>query len=84
MVKINSELEQQLRAMPNRTVDLIVRTNGDAKPHLEWLKSNGLQVKQHFRLSPGAAVSGAGQDALKLLEQDWVVSIELDSPVKAV
>jgi hypothetical protein len=84
MAKISTELEQQLKAMPNRTVDLIVRTSGDATPHLEWLASAGLQVRQQFRLSPGVAVSGSGADALKLLNQDWVISVELDSPVRAM
>jgi hypothetical protein len=84
MSKISPELEQQLKAMPNRTVDLIVRTEGDATPHLEWLASAGLQVKQQFRLSPGVAISGSGRDVLKLLDQSWVVSVELDASVKAM
>lgn len=84
MPKISPELEQQLETMPNRTVDLIVCTDGDVTPHLEWLASAGLQVKQQFRLSPGVAVSGSGRDALKLLDQSWVVSVELDAPVKAM
>jgi hypothetical protein len=81
MAKISVELEQQLKTMPNQSVDLIVRTQGDPTPHLEWLASVGLQVKQQFRLSPGVAVSGTGADALKLLNQDWVVSIEPDASV---
>jgi hypothetical protein len=84
MVKISPELEQQLKAMPNRTIDLIVRTRGDATPHLEWLASAGLQVKQQFRLSPGVAVSGSGKDALQLLAQDWVISVEPDAPVSTM
>jgi hypothetical protein len=84
MAKISPELEQQLKAMPNRTVDLIVRTDGDATPHLEWLASAGLQVKQQFRLSPGVAISSSGQDALKLLDQSWVVSVELDETVRTM
>jgi hypothetical protein len=70
--------------MPNRTVDLLVRTVGDATPYLDWLASANLQVKQQFKLSPGVAVSGSGQDALKLVDQAWVVSIELDASVKAM
>jgi hypothetical protein len=84
MSKISPELEQQLNDMPHRTVDLIVRTDGNATPHLEWLASAGLQVKQQFKLSPGVAVSGSGRDALKLLDQSWVVSVELDAPVKTM
>ena len=61
-----------------------MRTAGDATPHLEWLNSAGLQVTQQFKLSPGVAVSGSGQDALKLLDQRWVISVELDAPVQAM
>jgi hypothetical protein len=74
-------LEQQLRANPDDEVDLIVRTKGDASSHLSWLASAGLQVKQQYRLTPGVAVSGSGQAALQLLNQDWVLSIEPDAPV---
>lgn len=81
MAKIDRELEQQLRASPEETVDLIVRTRGDATPHLTWLASAGLRVKQQFKLTPGVAISGSGQDALQLLSQDWVLSVELDAPV---
>ena len=84
MPKITPELELQLKEMPNRTVDLIVRTAGEATPHLEWLTSAGLQVKQVFKLSPGVAISGTGRDALKLLDQNWVVSVEPDASVKAM
>ncbi len=84
MANIRVELVQQLHEQPQQTVDLIVRTAGDATPHLDWLAAQGLQVNQQFKLNPGVAVSGTGQAALKLLEQAWVVSIELDKPVKAV
>ena len=83
MAKISVELEQQLKAMPNKSVDLIVRTQGDPTPHLEWMASAQLQVKQQFRLSPGVAVSCTGANALKLMDQDWVISIEPDEPVSA-
>lgn len=81
MAKISGELEQQLKTMPDQTVNLIVRTTGDATPHLEWLAAAGLQVTQQFRLTPGVAVSGPGSNALSLLDQEWVKSIELDAPV---
>lgn len=84
MAKISSTLKHQLKNMPNRSVDLIVRTTGEVEPHLEWTKSVGLEVNQVFRLSPGMAVSGPGQAALKLLDQSWVVSVELDAQVKTM
>jgi len=84
MAKISSALKHQLKNMPNRSVDLIVRTTEEVEPHLDWTKSVGLEVKQVYRLSPGMAVSGPGEAALKLLDQSWVVSIELDAQVKAM
>lgn len=84
MAKISAQLEQQLKDMPNRTVDLIIRTDGDATPYLDWLAQAGLQVKRQFKLSPGVAVSGPGRDALKLLTQHWVVSVEPDAPVRTM
>ena len=84
MAKISPELEQDLRARPTETIDLIVRTRGDATPRLDWLAAVGLQVTQQFKLVPGVAVSGSGQDALKLLTQDWVLSVESDQPVSTM
>ena len=84
MAKITPALEQQLKNMPNRSVDLIVRTTGQAEPHVAWTKSMGLEVKQVYRLTPGMAVSGPGGAALQLLDQHWVVSIELDAPVQTM
>jgi hypothetical protein len=83
MAKIDSKLEQRLQDMPNRSVDLIVRTDGDPSPHLEWLAANDIEVRQVLKLLPGVAVSCPGRDALKLLAQDWVVSVESDEGVKA-
>ena len=54
MSKIKPELEQQLHQQPDETFDLIVRTAGEATPHLAWLAANEVQVKQQYRLSPGA------------------------------
>lgn len=84
MSKIDSKLEQRLHDMPNRVVDLIVRTDGDPTPHLESLAADDIEVRQVLRLLPGLAVSAPGRDALKLLGQDWVVSVELDEEVRAM
>lgn len=84
MAKIEPTLDRQLRAEPEVVVDLIVRTEGDPKPHLPWLQAHGLIVRQTFRLMPGLALTGPGAEALKLLDQDWVISIELDRPVQAL
>lgn len=84
MAKINSELELRLQSMPNRSVDLIVRTDGDPSAHVDWLTANNVEVRHVLRLLPGVAVSCPGRDALNLLAQDWVVSVEADEGVRAM
>ena len=84
MAKINLELAQQFETNSDSLFDLIVRTDGDATPHLTWCQEIGIQVKQQFRLSPGLAVTSSGAAALKLLDQDWVRSVELDKPVSTM
>lgn len=84
MPKISTALEQQLNEAPDQSFDLIVRTDGDPTAHLRWLASEGIQVNRQFRLTPGLAVTCTGQDALRLLEPDWVISIETDAPVRAL
>ena len=84
MANISVELEQRLRSMPSNRVDLIVRANQDVTPHLDWLAAAGFEVRHQYKLSPGVAVSATGADALQLLDQAWVNSIELDDVVKAL
>ncbi|MCB0181152.1 MAG: hypothetical protein KDI62_23205 [Anaerolineae bacterium] len=84
MAKINAELEQQIRSMPDQLFNLIVRTYGDAAPHLEWCREVDVAIKQQFRLSPALAVTCSGAVAVLLLEQEWVKSIELDQTVRTM
>ncbi len=84
MTKINPDLKQQLQEQPDELFDLIVRTDGAAEPHIAWCEANNLQVKRQYRLSPGLALCGRGADALKLLDVDWVISVETDAPVQAM
>lgn len=84
MVKINAELELQIRSMPDKIFDLIVRTYGDATPHLEWCREVNIEIKQQFRLSPALAVTCSGAAAVLLMEQEWVKSIELDQTVRTM
>lgn len=84
MAKISDNLETQLRSSPHEVFKLIVRTSGDASSLLDWMSAEGLHVTQQFRLTPGVAVSSTGANAVKLLEQDWVVSVELDQPVSTM
>lgn len=84
MTKINPGLVQQFKQKPEHTFDLIVRTEGQAASHMEWLTSAGFRVKQKFRLTSAVAGSCSGRAALKLLDQSWVVSVEPDTPMQAM
>jgi hypothetical protein len=81
MATINPQLMAQFETQPEQPVDLIVRTEGDAAPRLAWFSRAGVDVKRQFRLTPGVAITCTGATALKLLLQDWVVSIEPDQTI---
>lgn len=84
MSQIKPDLAHDLQAHQDATFHLIIRTAGDATPHLDWLKSHGVEVTRQFKLSPGVAARCQGRAALSLVDVAWVVSIERDSPVKAI
>ncbi len=83
MAKISSDLEQQLKNESYKMFDLIIRTEEAVASHLAWLQEHGIEVKQQYRLVPGAAISCRGQDALALIDAAWVVSIEIDAAIRA-
>ncbi len=83
MTTINPTLHQTLTKQPETTFNLIIRTADDVTPRLNWLRERKITVRRQFRMSPGAAVSCCGADALTLIEQTWVVSVEADEAVSA-
>jgi len=84
MGKIDEALRQNLAADPERSVALIIRTAGDPTPHLPRLAALGLQVGHRFKLVPGVSVAGRAAAALSLLDEEWIVKIEEDRPVKTM
>ena len=80
-MKISKTLAQQFEDQPEKTFNLIVRTDGDATPRLKWLASEGIEVTRQFRLTPGVAVTCQGRDASRLLKVKWIRSIELDQEI---
>jgi hypothetical protein len=84
MQKIDRALHQKLATDPQQSVALIVRTDGDATPHLPRLAELGLQVGRQFKLVPGVSVTGFAAAALLLLEEHWVVKVEEDRPVRTM
>jgi hypothetical protein len=84
MGKIDNTLRRNLAADPERSVALIIRTAGDPTPHLPRLAELGLQVSHQFRLVPGVSVAGRARAALSLLDEEWIIKIEEDRPVKTM
>jgi len=84
MKKIDRVLHSKLAADPQQSVALIVRTEGDPTSHLPRLAELGLQAGHQFRLVPGVSVTGSAAAALLLLEEQWVLKVEEDRPVRTM
>jgi hypothetical protein len=84
MQKIDRTLLEKLNADPLQAVALIVRTDGDPTPRLPRLEELGFQVGHQFRLLPGVSVTGSAVAALSLLDEEWVIKIEEDRPVRTM
>ncbi len=84
MSKIDNALRRNLAADPERSVALIIRTTGDPTPHLPRLAELGLRVGHQYKLVPGVSVAGRASAALSLLDEEWIVKIEEDRPVKTM
>ncbi|MCW5880593.1 MAG: protease inhibitor I9 family protein [Anaerolineae bacterium] len=44
----------------------------------------GIAIRYTYNLLPGLAVTASGATALRLADEPWVVSIELDRTVRAL
>ncbi|HUW12473.1 MAG TPA: hypothetical protein VM537_22295 [Anaerolineae bacterium] len=66
------------RARPQAIAAAIVRSEGEAQPHLAEVEAAGITVRRVFRLVPALAVEGVVADLLALAELQWVASISLD------
>lgn len=81
MARIEAGYRQQLEANPDQEVSVIIRTAGDATVHAAQVSALGLRVTQYFSLVPGLAVTGPAAAVLRLVDENWVSSIEPDQPV---
>ncbi len=83
MAKISAKLMKQLRKDPGSSVRLIIRTRGDPDQNIRRLEARGLRVARRLQLVRSLAVRGRASAGLAILDEDWVVAIEEDRPVKA-
>ncbi|MFQ5945769.1 MAG: hypothetical protein ACE5NC_05885 [Anaerolineae bacterium] len=83
MAKISASLMDQLQQDPGSSVRLIIRTRGDPDQNVRRLEERGLRVARRLQLVRSLAVRGKASAGLAILDEDWVVAIEEDRPVKA-
>ncbi len=81
MGKISTDFLESLRAQPQATVPVIIRT---ARPPAEVaaeLTAMGFTVTHTFSLISAVAATAPAHAILDLTEKPWVKSIEPDKPV---
>ncbi|MBI2845388.1 MAG: hypothetical protein HYX86_02455 [Chloroflexi bacterium] len=84
LAKIESWLLERLEQDPQAGVNLIVRTRGQPQDHLPFFSQKGIEVRHQIQLLKALAIHGPAGKCLSLLEEDWVLAIEEDRPVKAL
>lgn len=81
MAKIDPALEKELKSKPKANFDVIVRVQGDLGARQAELETLGLRIRQRLRLVKGFGATGAGSTLVRVLEVDWIISIEPDKTV---
>lgn len=84
VAKIDSRLLERLKKDPQSTVNLIVRTRGQPEDYLSFFSGKGIEVRHQIQLLKALAIHGPAGQCLPLLEEDWVLAIEEDRPLKAL
>lgn len=75
-------LLKQLSKDPDRHVDMIVTVDGDPHRCESRLRAFGLVVRRKFRLTQKMALSGPARGFSALSNEDWVMKLEEDKPVR--
>ena len=83
-MKADEALVRRLQSAPDREFDLLLRLSADAGDAIGRLSKRGVQVRRRFRLIQALAVRASGKEALRLLEEPWVVAVEEDKEVRAL
>jgi len=81
MAKISTTFLESLRAQPQATVPVIIRTVRPPAEIAPALTAMGFTVTHTFSLISAVAATAPAQTIINLLEEDWVKSVEPDKPV---
>lgn len=84
MPKADAHLIQRLQQSPDGDFHLILRVSGDVADVAERLRATPVEVRHALRLIGAVAVRAQGKEALRLLDEPWLVRMEEDRPVHAL
>lgn len=84
MSKIQATYLEQLRANPDETVQVIIRTTDAAENHQIQVEQLGFQVTHTFSLISGLAAIGPAKAVISLTGEAWVTKIEPDQAMKTM
>jgi hypothetical protein len=84
MSHIDPELVSLAETHPDDLFAVIVRVEGDLDTRQDQLEEIGLLVTRRLRLIQGFAARGRGKNIQAATEQDWVISIEIDSELRTM
>lgn len=84
MAKIDGQLLERMKKDPQAAVNLIVRIKGAPEDYLPFFSAKGIEVRQVIYLLKALAIRGPAGQCLPILEENWVLAIEEDRPLKAL
>src|SRR5437868_6931292 len=78
---VDSTLVEAVKSKPEEIFQLIVRVEGDLDERQGQLEEDGFVITRRLRLIRGFAATAQGTDVDKVMDVEWIVSLELDQPV---
>lgn len=79
--KVPDSLRRSIETAPQQPLDAIVRVRRADDETQSRLEAAGLTVRYRLTLVPQFIVTGPGQALLPLLDEEWLVGVEVDGAV---
>ncbi len=84
MAQLAPALKAQMDAQPTEPLQVIIRVKDDLEACEARLEAAGFQIRRRLSLIKGFAATGKPAALRQAADWDWVISIELDQPVRAL
>ncbi len=81
MATIAAEFLKELQTEPDKSVDVIIRTNPNMTTDDDVIKAVGLTVTRKFSLISAMAATGPASAIMALTSEPWIESIESDRAI---